>query len=206
MRRRLVTAALRLVLLLVLAAGCSVGSGTGFVRGRVQDGACRLDLPDFSLQPSFFGGDFIEDPTDSDGETRKRLTIRLQRGSYWESASDGVMITIDDVNEIERSMIGVPIPIGAGSDALVQLTLYLNQTCRSGNDEETQIPSIMEAYGGTITFTEIYAPDVDGSSTQTTATFQDVVLDDPRRDDRSGLLSGEFSFSYQRGRPAQPFP
>lgn len=188
-------------------AACSVGSGSGWARGSLRDRACGVDIPDYSLAPTFFAGDFIEDITDPDGMIRRRLTIRIQRGSYREGASDGIYIYVRDVNEIERAAIGVPIEIRASSDAPVQMIAYFNQTCPFGiPDEYWQIPSVMEAFSGTITFDEIYAPDVDPESTMTRAHFENVELRVPGRTDRTATLSGEFAFSYQRGRPAQPFP
>lgn len=194
----------------LLACACSVGTGTGQLSGSVLDPVCHLDIPAYSLDPSFFSADVVEDTGDAEDEERRRLTIRIQRGSHREGDSDGLLIFVADANEVARAIEAsgpASFPVGAGSAAPVQMTVYLNQSCPSGfPDDFRQIPAVFEAYGGTITFDAIYAPDVVADATEITATLEGVTFLDPVRSDRVVTLSGDFSFQFQRGRPAQYFP
>lgn len=190
----------------LLACACSVGTGSGQLTGSVVDPVCDLDVPDYSMNPTFFTADVIEDPGAADGSTRARLTIRVQRGSYREGYSDGLMIYVDDANAIAAGG-PVSIPVSAEADAPVQMILYLNETCESGPpDEYEQIPAIFEAYGGSIIFDAIYAPDLDSQRTEITARLDGVTFLDPMNAARGATLSGDFTFQFQRGRPAQYFP
>lgn len=201
MRRALVV-----ILLCVLVTACSVGQGSGEIGGVVHDALCEVDEPDYQLGPTFFSADVVEDRGDS--AMGRRLSIRIQRGSFREGDSDGMLVLVRDANEIARTSLGVPIEITGASDAPVQLTLYLNETCESGfPDEFWQIPLVIEAHGGTITFDAIYAPDIDSEATEISAVLTDVLFVDPLRpDERFARFSGSFRFFYQRGRPAQLFP
>lgn len=190
---------------LVLSA-CSVGTGRGEVTGSVVDPICEIDEPAYSLSPDFFGSDIIED-RGAVGETNQKLNIRIQRGSYRESESDGIIFYVDDTNMVSRALLGVPIAVSSDIDSIVQMTVYLNQTCDSGYPRNFwNVPTIFEAQSGTITFDAIYAPDVDHLATEISAHFENVVFADPGQPGRAVTLSGEFSFQHQRGRPAQPFP
>jgi hypothetical protein len=87
------------------------------------------------------------------------------------------------------------------------MTLYMNQTCQAGFPREFwTVPGVLEAYAGDIVFDAIYAPEIDPDSTEIAARFTHVQFGAPGRTDRRATMSGEFSFFYQRGRPAQPFP
>ncbi|UJR80468.1 hypothetical protein [Sandaracinus amylolyticus] len=191
-----------------LIASCSVGQGTGELVGSVLDPLCELDEPAYSLNPTFFSADVIEDRGDPDDDIANRLSMRIQRGSFREGESDGLVVLVQDANELQRSFLGVPIPLSALAEAPVKMTLYLNETCDSGFPREFwRIPLILQAYSGTITFDAIYAPDIDSTETEISATFTDVVFDDPERPgERTARVSGSFTFFYQRGRPAQTFP
>jgi hypothetical protein len=198
----------------LLAAACSVGQGRGWIGGEYHDAACMVDAPDYQMNPTFFSADVIEDPGAAPGRQRSRLNIRIQRGSYREGDSDGLLLFVRDVNAIKGSedlglpsLIGVPIPISDASDALVQMTLYMNESCQAGFPREFwTVPGVLEGRRGEIVFDAIYAPDVDPSSTAISAHFTDVEFGVRDRDDRRAIMSGEFTFYYQRGRPAQPFP
>lgn len=197
----------RSVLVMSVLAACSVGTGRGEVRGSVSDGACMIVRADYSMEPTFFSADVIEDRGRAAGDQRSFLTIRIQRGSYREGDSDGLMIMIRDANELARSGLGAPIELSRAPGAPIEMVLYLNQTCEAGFPRDFwQIPGVLEASAGTIAFESIYAPDVDPGSAEITARFDGVVFSDPSRDDRIATMSGEFSFQYQRGRPAQYFP
>lgn len=191
-----------------LTAACSVGQGSGSLTGSVHDVVCMVEEPTYSLDPTFFSADVIEDRNAPGGMPRRRLTMRIQRGSYREGDSDGLLVLVQDANEIQRSALGVPIPITGGDDEPVQLTLYLNETCESGFPIYFwTLPLVLEAQAGTITFDAIYAPDVDPDQLEIRARLEGVVFQDPEHPaDRVATIDGSFQFLYQRGRPAQPFP
>jgi hypothetical protein len=195
--------------IVILLAGCSVGQGRGQISGSYVDRQCMVDVPDYEMSPTFFSADIVEDRDDVDGMPRKRLTIRVQRGSYREGDSDGLLVFVPDANTI-AGMLGAPIPITGDEDAPVQLTLYMNQTCDSGFPRDFwRIPGVLEAQSGTVIFDAIYAPDVDPTSTEITLRLESVAFLDresPDPEERMAIMSGEISFFYQRGRPAQPFP
>jgi hypothetical protein len=122
----------------------SLGQGTGCVTG-------VLDVPDcwsgnFNLQPNFFVGV----PYDS------TLEIRIQRGSDYETFSDGLAVLIDDVNAIRpgpdagpdgAGLYGTPlsvsIPAGVSAPgvplmanpnpSLVHVSMYLQDSCQTQN-------------------------------------------------------------------------
>ncbi len=207
--RRLGTAfAVGAVGLLVWA--CSVGQGQGWARGSVLVQDCMIGIPSYDLAPDFFVADFIEEPATLVGLRRRAVTLRVQRGSYSEDTSDGVAIFIRDVDEIHSSLIGTPISIGTTPvRPLVTMTLYLGATCPSGHPTSDYfiVPATLGAVSGQITFTSVYAPNIPGSALEFAAHFEGVrfeSVDTP--DERNATLDGQFSFFYQRGRPAQRFP
>ncbi len=180
----------RLRLALGLAVGCSVGVGTGEVTGTVTAPQCDLD-GDFSLNPDFYSASAFEE----------QLTIRIQKGGDFAIDSDGISIIVLDAT-METERLGTPIAITDDPEAPVSMSLYLNDSCPH---DETELPVFLEATSGTITFDEIYAPQVDEGQRQTTGTFTGVVFTDGRGE-RMATLDGEFSFLFERGRPGQPFP
>jgi len=190
-------------------ASCSVGQGLGFAEGHIRLDDCSVNVTDYTMRPSFFGADYIESPSDIDGETRM-VNLQMQRGSSREGNSDGIYIFVRDVNLIGRERIGVPIDLArvAGEDPLVHLTLYANETCASGLPVTFwRVPGVLSAVSGTITFDAVRAEGVEGSGDAFIAHFDDVVFaspTDPVR--RNAGLNGAFSFFYQRGAPAQRFP
>lgn len=181
-----------------LALGCSVGQGSGAIGGPVLAPDCEVEQPDYQLHPSFFTGEV----------TGEQLNLRIQRGSTIEGYADGMIIHVRDVNEVRRQRIGLPIPVDATADSLVQVVLYLNETCKTGFPDEFNIlPLTMEAVSGTITFDSIYAPDLDAGATGIEAELADLRFEDAERpDERNATMNGWFSFFYQRGSPAQRFP
>lgn len=190
------------LLVSVLAlAGCSVGQGQGEIQGDVTGpDFCGFGEGPYELSPSFFSTEIIDDD---------QVAIRIQRGSAMESVADGVTIYVRDIDEIAQNRLGLPVPVGAESDALVQVVLYLNETCPSGfpRQSERRRPVIMEAVGGTVTFDAVYAPNVDPAATLTEARLEGLTFVDPAEpDERSAIIDGWFSFFYQRGSPAQRFP
>ena len=191
---------------------CSVGQGQGWARGSAVVRDCMVDIPAYELAPNFFVADFIEEPATLIGLRRRQVSLRMQRGSYSEDASDGVEIFVRDVDEVQTTWIGVPIPLGAGAAGprpLVSMTMYLGQSCPSGhpNSDYFIVPAIFGAIEGQITFDAIYAPNIAGSGTVFAAHFEGVRVESVVAPaDRNAALDGAFSFFYQRGRPAQRFP
>jgi hypothetical protein len=182
-----------------LGAGCSVGEGQGEITAAVHvEGFCEVDEEAFELAPSFFSAEVTEE----------LLDLRVQRGSQIESNSDGLYINVRDVNDVARQRIGLPIPISDADDALVRLVFFLNATCPTGFPEEfRESPVNLKAVSGTITFREIYAPEIDPGATGISAELTGVYCEDPDvPDERHATLDGWFSFFYQRGAPAQRFP
>jgi hypothetical protein len=190
-----------------VALACSVGQGTGSAHGAVSIPECRYDNPSYDLRPDFFVADFVDDPHPTTiGLRRHILQIRVQRGSYREQASDGITVLVRDVDVLAASL-GTPIAVGLDAD--VAMTLYLGQTCPAGipRGDYFTLPAVLQAMSGTITFDSIYAPDVAPDQLTISAHFEDVHFDDAESPTtRFGHLDGEFTFFYQRGRPAQHFP
>jgi hypothetical protein len=190
-----------------VALACSVGEGTGAATGHVVFPECRLDNPNYDLRPDFFVADFVDDPRNVTDTRWRMLDLRMQRGSYGEGSSDGIAMIVRDVDAIARTQIDVPLVVGPGQ--AVEMTLFLGQTCPSGlpRGDFFTVPAILEAARGTIVFHAIYAPDVDPNASRLAADFTDVHFEDAESPTtRFGVLSGNFSFFYQRGRPAQHFP
>ncbi len=186
-------------LLGLLASACSVGDGQGEIAGHVvASDSCGLDDPSYELRPSFFSAEVTEDI----------LNLRVQRGSALEQYADGLMIQVLDVNELKRQRLGLPIPLEGRWTDLVQVVLYLNESCEAGFPSEHRRRAVlMQAVGGSIRFDAIYAPDLDPGATGINAELIDVELVDASApDERRATLRGWFSFFYQRGAPAQRFP
>src|SRR5450631_3589896 len=102
MARRIVRGGLVVALAAVVAPACSLGAGTGTVKG-------SLNVPDcwsgpFDLHPDFFAA-APTSATDS-------LQIRIQHGGDYETFSDGLMILVDDVGEVrgDPASDGTPRP------------------------------------------------------------------------------------------------
>jgi hypothetical protein len=190
--------------------GCTVGEGHGTVESaRLYMQGC-WNGP-FDLKPDFFAANPYR------GES---LLIRVQRGDNNQEASDGLTVIVNDLNKVRNEMKGKPIPVGlppgvappgqplTGAEApLVSLSLYLHQTCHEQN-------SATYSVSGDITFNSIFSGDPNEEDSQdrlTEATFN-VKLADPREligaEDPalvSSDLTGDFTFFFQRGQPAQPF-
>jgi hypothetical protein len=142
------------VLLLALGlAGCSVGGGEGEINGSaVATDFCGLDNADYQLVPSFFSAELVEGS----------MSLRVQRGSELEQFADGLMILVRDVNDIKQARIGLPVRLDGDWLSPVQMTFYLNDSCPAGFPSDHRRRAVMmEAVGGTITFNEIYAPDLE---------------------------------------------
>lgn len=186
--------------LLVGVAGCSVGVGEGSATGQVWAPTCGLMGDAYDLHPTFFGADAPAPGSDL-------LSIRVQRGSDLLGNSDGILVTVNGASKV-YSMLGTPITLSDASDALVGMSLYLNETCPPVIGDPAHPPINYVARGGTITFTSIYAPDASGSGKETAATFDNVTFfaNPNMPGNQHAVLSGYFRFIFSRGRPAQPFP
>lgn len=186
------------VVLGLLVAGlcaCSAGVGTGSVTGVVSAESCGISADEpFDLRADYFVAEAFLDT----------LNIRVQHGGDEFDYSNVLFVSVVSASEIEESLLGTPIAVGDGTDTLVRMSLALNESCDF--HDRTSIPVSYQAVSGTITFTEIYAPEV-SDDPLTEATFENVHLVDPSSPDtRYADLSGDFRFIYTRGRPAQVFP
>jgi hypothetical protein len=178
-----------------LLGGCTLGVGDGAVTGTVNDPECGLENWALDLDPSFFV---------ADRGVEGLLEIRVQKGSNFEDRSNGIIISVLDAEEIKTSMLGLPIDFAQGDASPVRMGLYLNAKCEP--DPMDGLPLNLTAVSGTIAFTSIYAPNVDGEK-EIAASFTDVFMTDLRDPDtRNATISGQFSFIFNRGRPAQRFP
>jgi hypothetical protein len=136
----------------VIAAspGCSLGQGQGSVTGTLNVPLCWSGS--FNLDPTFFAAvPYNSAETDAAANAPgavSSLEIRVQRGTDYESFSDGVLIVVDNVHavrgdppypsELDKPLAlalppavvppGVPITPVA-NPATVSLTLYLNASC-----------------------------------------------------------------------------
>jgi len=191
-----------LLLVLLVSFGCSAGVGEGDVVGNVWAPACGLAGDAYEMRSNFFSAD----------PTHDFLDIRVQRGSDFEDVSDGMAVSVRAASEV-AAILGTPIALEdplelprAQPDErpLVAMSVYLNRTCPIGAH---RFPVAYQAVTGEITFTAIYAPELPGSALEVTAAFSDVRFVDPSTPEtRYAILSGNFSFIFNRGRPAQRFP
>lgn len=197
---------------LALVGSCSVGTGSGSITGSLSLHDCGVEVTDYDLRPSFFVASYVRTLGAVDGENAPIATIRVQRGSYRESFSDGILVTVNDVNELVRSHLEEPIPLTQidrhRERPLVDVTFYAGESCDAGYPAEFwRLPGILHAERGAILFHALYAPDLDRENTEISAESLDVEFastDAPST--RRARLSGFFRFFYQRGAPAQDFP
>ncbi len=181
------------VVIAVLSMACSEGVGIGEVGGTLWAPACGFDGDPLELNPTFFAADPFEES----------LEITVQRGSDFEDLTDGISIFVPNPSEI-TTQLGEPLPFSETGIGGIRMNLFLHRTCRFSRDHP---PVSYVATSGSISFDAIYAPSVDEDALRTAATFTDVVLVDPAQPEtRRAELNGEFSFLFNRGRPAQRFP
>ncbi|RYZ06921.1 MAG: hypothetical protein EOO73_14115 [Myxococcales bacterium] len=194
--------------LLALGTGCTVGDGSGWVKSdRLFVSEC-WNGP-FDLQPDFFAANPYRE---------EALMIRVQRGDNNTEASDGLTVIVNDLAKVK---IGEPIPVGVPNgvappgqpltgapNPLVTLSIYLHQTCHEQN-------SATYSVSGEIRFDSIFSGNLnekDSEKRLTNASFS-ARFADPRdlvdAEDPAAVTSeevtGQFSFYFQRGQPAQPF-
>jgi hypothetical protein len=189
------------------AAGCTTGEGEGWVRSD------RLFMADcwngpFDLRPTFFAANPFREEI---------LQIRVQRGDNIEEVSDGLAVQVTDIKEIRgdgegEGLLGTRIKLGLAQDigdgtAKVAMTLYLHDTCHAQN-------GTVSSLDGWIQFNSLFSGDITEAVAEdrlTDAEFegqfanpQDFHDVDPA--EATSTVRGAFSFYFQRGKPAQPFP
>jgi hypothetical protein len=201
------------LLCLVVDVGCTVGKGDGEVTSE------RLLVKDcwegpFDLGPTFFG---------ANAYNRDQLVIHVQRGDNGQEVSDGLEVSIRDLQGIRKDSLGQPVDVAlppgvrpTGSDwpvdadpAKVSLALYLHDTCHAQN-------GALYAVSGKVTFKHLFNGDPNESSGDarlTEASFEadfadprDAAVDGTFDDSSISVVTGWFRFYFQRGQPAQPFP
>lgn len=178
---------------LLLAAplsSCAAGEGEGEVTGAVFVPECGIDNTAWELRPNFF----VQDPWEN------TAVIRVQHGSNYQDLSNGLVISVRDVDAV-RASFGSPIDLAA-EDAPVTVTLTLDGTCRPARRD----PSVLlVARAGTITFDALYDPRTDDGR-ETSGTIDGLVMDDGEEPASTAELSGYFTFLFARGRPGQRYP
>ncbi len=181
------------VAMLGLAAACDVGMGEGWVRGSVVVEDCSLRDTSYAMKPNFFAAEAVG----------PHLQIRLQRNSDFVQYGDGLSILVRDVGNVKASQLNAPVPLSVDDDAPVKMVFYLNDSCtRSGRGD----PVTMVGIGGNITFSRLYADDVDSAEDEIEGSFSVLMEDAAAAEERTAALEGYFNFEYARGRPAQLFP
>jgi hypothetical protein len=199
------------VVMLPLAAGCSLGEGDGAVASDNLFVSQCWDGP-FDLGPNFFAAVPFQ----------RTLSYRVQKGGDIEEVSDGMTVLVDDIDAVRANLgtpmavglpIGVSIPgvpiVAQTNPPLLHATLYLNRACFAQN-------SVLYAISGSMTFHSIFSGDPNESSATeklTDAEFSEIDVADPR-DSPAGMIAprhvsklhGFFRFYFQRGQPGQPFP
>ncbi|MBK7150400.1 MAG: hypothetical protein IPL19_12350 [Sandaracinaceae bacterium] len=178
------------VALTLCLGACANGEGEGEVSGSVSAPECGIDDTAWELRPDFF----VQDPWEN------TAVIRVQRGSNYQDLSNGLVISISDVEEV-RGSFGTPIDLSA-EDSPVTITLTLDGTCRPARRDPSVV---LIARSGTITFTALYDPRSDDGP-ETTATIDGLVMDDGEEEPSTAELSGYFTFLFARGRPGQRYP
>ena len=200
---------------------CTTGEGEGYVRSVAGEPLYVEECWNgpFDLQPTFFGANPYRE---------EQLLIRVQRGDNLEEVSDGLIVLVNDVagirGEIAQGGAGSSVEVGlppgvspsgvsldpASEPPRVSLALYLHATCHVQN-------GTIYAIHGAITFDSLFSGDPNepvADDRFTEAWFESVVFADPRdmapdgtiAEDKTSRLEGRFSFFFQRGQPAQPFP
>jgi hypothetical protein len=201
---------------LLLAAGCDVGKGTGSVTGSVMLSECTTDTaydnPAFNLNPTYFVADPVDDLTNL--HPQNRVSIRVQSAGNLIEEADGVFFNVSDVAML-ANQLGQPVAVGPNT--LIRASLGLYRTCPKRSVE-------MEL-DGTITFTKFGSPPA-GTVPESfsikfgdplAANFSFTIVD--RRaltlggsgnvttaPEASGNIAGNFDFIVRQGRAAQAYP
>ncbi|HEY5377592.1 MAG TPA: hypothetical protein VIK01_28125 [Polyangiaceae bacterium] len=202
-----------LVALLLTPLGCTVGQGDGHVKSDHLYVSGCWNGP-FDLGPSFFG---------ANPDQGQSLTIRVQRGDNIEDVSDGLIVLVNDLQQVRMQLnsdikVGMPpgvtppgVPIVFNPDPpKVSLSLYLHNTCHQQN-------GTIYSVDGKINFTNLFSGDLNEGSSENrrtkatfTASFADPrelasAADDTAKAAVTSMVTGDFDFFFQRGQPSQPF-
>jgi len=206
-----VTLAFRALPLGLLALGCTVGEGEGWVRSEHLFVQNCWNGP-FDLQPDFFAAN----PARSGA-----LIIRVQKGDNLEEFSDGLVVVVTNLAEARAAAGGtleVGLPPGVSPPGVpvvfdpdpprVSLAVYMHQSCHVQN-------ATVYSIAGTITFSSLFSgdPNEDEADERLTEATFDATFADPRLlvgdaasdPDVQSRVTGHFRFFFQRGQPAQPF-
>jgi hypothetical protein len=114
-RARDLAARLTVAPLLVVAGGCTVGAGSGSASGTLFDIGCNqsdsLKTPEpYSLHPTFFAGEPIEDvcppPGQCSGPHMNRLIIRLQQTGNRVEVNDTLYFDIENAYKVAQCVRG----------------------------------------------------------------------------------------------------
>ncbi len=199
--------------LALLPLACTVGEGDGRVRSdHLYINGC-WNGP-YDLGPDFFG---------ANPDQAESLTIRVQRGDNIEDVSDGLIVLVNDLQDV-RAHLNEDIPVGLPRGVTppgvpvvynpnppkVSLSLYLHNTCH-------QVNGTIYSVAGTINFSSLFSGNLNEGSSEnrlTKATFN-ASFADPREladadgkqaaDALASTVTGNFNFFFQRGQPSQPF-
>jgi hypothetical protein len=136
---RALTTAVSLILVYLVAPGCSLATGQGVVTGNLNVADCWSGK--FNLNPDFFAAIPYRDTLD----------IRIQSGGDFQTFSDGISILVDNVHVIRGDApfapgllhTAIPVSLSPGvtapgvpvmavaNPALVHLAVYLQRTCHT---------------------------------------------------------------------------
>jgi hypothetical protein len=219
---------------MVLTCGCSVGEGQGDVTSdRLIVGSCWDG--EFNLQPTFFAAQPFNDTLRlriqrGEQEIERADGLSLLVNDVPQIREDRLLAPGDDPanpsNPRARLSVGLPpgvsppgYPIRPVPEFVdVSGALYLNNSC---NPENANLFTI----GGWVTFEKLFSgdPNENNADDRQTVGHFELRLVDPREatplaepdangvaytfpEDRVSTISGNFSFVFHRGTPAQPFP
>jgi hypothetical protein len=197
------------VALALTSLACTTGEGEGRVYSKQLFVENCWD-GEFDLQPSFFGGNPFRE---------QALVIRVQRGDNLKEVSDGLNVLISDLQAVRNGQLGQAIKVGPppgivetfeADPSPVTLILYLHDSCHEQN-------GTLYSVEGTITFSSLFSgdPNEDDADDRLTEAEFSVEFVNPgdygalvlkEGEVRTSMVEGEFSFFFQRGQPAQPFP
>jgi hypothetical protein len=217
-----------------LVAGCSVGEGEGEVHSdRLMVGSCWDG--EFNLNPTFFAAQPFSDTLririqrgEQDIERADGLSLLVNNVAN--IRAERLVPSGDDPanpsNPRARLSVGLPPGVSPPGYPIREVpvfvdvsgALYLNNSC---NPENANLFTI----GGWVSFEKLFSGDPNENNAddrQTIGSFE-LQLIDPREakpravpddagvaygfpSERISTLSGNFSFVFHRGTPAQPFP
>ncbi len=177
---------------MLVVIGCSAGQGEGAIEGTFSSPVCEMTDAQLEIDPNFFSAEYVEE----------LLEIRIQDGSDFEDRSDGLIITVRDTEEVSQDWLGRPIAVVEGG--LVEVSLYLNETCGPSFGRR---PVNFRANRGQVIFEHIYAPTLDAEDVRLVGSLEEVGLSGgDGTEEGEAEISAWFRFYFNRGRPAQRFP